>query len=72
LEEEQIDGLVPKRDRLIAGRAPENTTELFGAMAQCSSRAKLGTHAAKASGEAKPDWFEFRSSLDRRAAVRLG
>lgn len=61
LKDEQIYGLVPKRNRLIAGRAPENTTELFGAMAQSSSRAKMGTRAAKAGGKAKSNGFGFRS-----------
>ncbi len=51
---EQINGHVPRRNRLITGRAPENTgmqftpAELFGAMAQCSSRAKMDQRAARA------------------------
>ncbi|MDQ0458390.1 hypothetical protein [Rhizobium paknamense] len=51
---EQINGHVPRRNRLITGRAPENTemlftpAELYGAMAQCSSRAKMDQRAARA------------------------
>lgn len=51
---EQINGHVPRRNRLITGPAPENTemlftpAELFGAMAQCSSRAKMDQRAARA------------------------
>ncbi|AYM60883.1 hypothetical protein [Agrobacterium fabrum] len=51
---EQTSGHVPRRNRLIVGRAPENTemlftpAELFGAMAQCSSRAKMDQRAARA------------------------
>ncbi|CAK7261907.1 MULTISPECIES: hypothetical protein [unclassified Shinella] len=51
---EQINGHVPRRNRLITGRAPENIemlftpAELYGAMAQCSSRAKMDQRAAKA------------------------
>ncbi|MBY3529439.1 hypothetical protein HFN72_26285 [Rhizobium laguerreae] len=54
LSVEQINGHVAKRNRLIVGRAPENTemlftaAELYGAMAQCSSRAKMDQHAARA------------------------
>lgn len=51
---EHIKGHMPRRNRLIVGRAPENTemlftpAELFGAMAQCSSRAKMDQRAARA------------------------
>lgn len=51
---EQVTGHVARRNRLIVGRAPENTkmlftpAELFGAMAQCSSRAKMDQRAARA------------------------
>lgn len=51
---EQINGHVPRRNPLITGRAPENTemlftpAELFGAMAQCSSKAKMDQRAARA------------------------
>ncbi|MBO9136681.1 hypothetical protein J5289_27790 (plasmid) [Rhizobium sp. B230/85] len=54
LSVEQITGHAAKRHRLIVGRAPENTemlftpAELYGAMAQCSSRAKMDQHAARA------------------------
>ncbi|MBP2463931.1 MULTISPECIES: hypothetical protein [unclassified Rhizobium] len=54
LNVEQITGHAAKRHRLIVGRAPENTemlftpAELYGAMAQCSSRAKMDQHAARA------------------------
>ncbi|CAK11622.1 hypothetical protein GR247_34985 [Rhizobium leguminosarum] len=54
LSVEQINGHVANRNRLIVGRAPENTemlftaAELYGAMAQCSSRAKMDQHAARA------------------------
>lgn len=51
---EQINDLVPRRNRLITGQVPENTemlftpAELFGAMARCSSRAKMDQRAARA------------------------
>lgn len=54
LNVEQISAHVAKRSRLIVGRAPENTellftpAELYGAMAQCSSRAKMDQQAARA------------------------
>lgn len=54
LSVEQINGHVANGNRLIVGRAPENTemlftpAELFGAMAQCSSRAKMDQRAARA------------------------
>lgn len=51
---EQINGHNAKPHPLIIGRAPENTemlftpAELYGAMAQCSSRAKMDQRAARA------------------------
>lgn len=54
LNVEQITGHLANGNRLIVGRAPHNTemlftpAELFGAMAQCSSRAKMDQHAARA------------------------
>ncbi|ENN83707.1 hypothetical protein RHSP_74308 (plasmid) [Rhizobium freirei PRF 81] len=51
---EQINGHIAKPHPLVVGRAPENTemlftpAELFGAMAQCSSRAKMDQRAARA------------------------
>ncbi len=54
LSVEQINGHVANGNRSIVGRAPENTemlftpAELFGAMAQCSSRARMDQHAARA------------------------
>lgn len=54
LNVEQIRAHFAKHSRLIIGRAPENTellftpAELYGAMAQCSSRAKMDQQAARA------------------------
>ena len=51
---EQINGHIAKPHPLTVGRAPENTemlftpAELYGAMAQCSSRAKMDQRAARA------------------------
>lgn len=54
----RVKAHAPQHSRLIVGRAPENRVveftpaELFGAMAQCSSRRNMDQNAAKAQVEA--------------------